>query len=215
MLPKLLKGQKIIRGELGVMIQEMTPELAQEFGLAETEGVLISQVSKNSPAGKAGLKGGDVVVKYDDQDVNSVEAFRNLVANTLPGDKAKIQILRDGKPETLTATIGSQSETTTASKTGANLLSQLGLTVQTLTPDLAKQYNVNAEKGAVITAVNDSSLASLAGLQAGDVITEADHQAIANVTGLERALAGAKDKNQVLLRVTRAGASLFVVLQTK
>ncbi|HUA38876.1 MAG TPA: DegQ family serine endoprotease [Candidatus Sulfopaludibacter sp.] len=214
MLPKLIKGEKIIRGQLGVVIQEMTPDLAKQFGLSETKGVLISQVNKDSAAEKAGLKDGDVVIQYNGKDVNSVDALRNLVSSTLPGTKVRIQILRDGKTETLTATIGNQSATAAApSQAGANLLSQLGLTVETLTPDLAKQYNVNAEKGAVITDVNESSLASLAGLQTGDVIVEADHQPVASMDDLEQALAKAKHKNQVLLRVTRAGVSLFVVLQ--
>jgi serine protease Do len=218
MLPKLIKGEKIIRGQLGVMIQEMTKDLAKQFGLSEPKGVLVGQVNKDSPAEKAGLKAGDVIVRYDGQAATSVRQVRDLVANTLPGAKVKIEIIRDGKEKTVTATIGNQAAETTAaapSQEGASLLSKLGLTVQTLTPDLAKQLGVETEKGVAITNVGEGSLAELAGLQKGDVIVEADRQPVATVDELEQALAKAKDKSQVLLRVARQGGSLFVVLQMK
>jgi len=216
MLPRLTKGETIVRGQLGVVIQEMTDDLAKQFDLPKTEGVLVSQVNPDSPAEKAGMQDGDVIVQYDGKDVNSVYALRKLVANTLPGTKVQIGILRDGKPETLTATIGNQSEAAAApSETVANLLTRLGLTVQTLTPDLAQQLRVNVKHGVAITGVNESSLAALAGLQQGDVIVEAGHQPVANVDELENVLTKAKDKGQVLLRVARSNGSLFVVLQMK
>jgi serine protease Do len=217
MLPKLVKGEKIVRGQLGVIIQELTKDLAKQFGLSEPKGVLVSQVNKDSAAEKAGIKDGDVVVRYDGNDITGVRQLRNLVANTLPGTKVKIGILRNGKAETLTATIGNQpGETAAASaEAGASLLSKLGLIVQTLTPDLAKQLGVEAEKGVAITDVNESSVASLAGLQKGDVIVEADRQPVSGVDTLEQVLAKNKDKDQVLLRVKRPGGSLFVVLQMK
>ncbi len=218
MLPKLLKGEKIIRGQLGVMIQNLTADLAKQFGLSEPEGVLVSQVNTNSPAEKAGMKAGDVIVRYDDEQATSVQQLRNLVANSFPGTKVKIEIMRDGREKTLTATIGNRAAETLAaapSETGAEMLSKLGLTVQNLTPDLANQLGVEAEKGVAITDVDEGSLASLAGLQQGDVIVEADHQPVASVNDLEQALAKAKDQSQVLLRVVRRGGSMFVILQTK
>jgi serine protease Do len=215
MLPKLIKGEKIVRGQLGVMIQDMSPALAKQFGLTQPEGVLVSQVNQDSAAEKAGLKAGDVILRYDGQAATDVRQLRNLVASTLPGTKVKIDILRNGKAKTLTATIGTQSEEASAqpSETGAGQLSKLGLTVQTLTPDLAKQLGVSVENGVAITDVGESSVAALAGLQKGDVIVEADHQPVADVDALEQVLAKAKNKEQVLLRVARQGGSLFVVLQ--
>jgi len=216
MLPRLVKGEQIVRGQLGVIIQEMNADLAKQFGLSEPKGVLVSQVNKGSAAEKAGIKNGDVIVRYDGSDITDVQQLRNLVANTLPGTRVKLEILRNGKTEPITATVGTLSEeTAAASETGATLLTKLGLSVQTLTPDLAKQLNVAAKQGVVITDVNESSLASVAGLEKGDVIVEADRQPVADVDALEQALAKAKDRDQVLLRVTRPGGSLFVVLQMK
>jgi len=217
MLPKLLKGETIVRGQLGVVIQNVTKDLAKQFKLSETKGVLISQVNKGSPADHAGLKVGDVIVRYDGRDVDDVRHLRNLVASTTPGTKAKIEIIRDGKPETLTATIGKQSEEAMAAgapaEEGATRLSKLGLSVQTLTPELAKQLGVEAEKGVVVTDVSEGSAASLAGLQKGDVIVEADRQPVASTEELDQILA--KGNDSVLFLVKRQGASLFVVLQTK
>lgn len=218
MLPKLVKGEKIVRGQLGVVIQEMTKDLAKQFGLSEAKGVLVSQVNKDSAADKAGIKVGDVITRYDGHDVQNVRHLRDLVAATSPGTAAKIEVMRNGKEETLTATIGKQEGGTMAaapSVEGADMLSKLGLNVQTLTPDLAKQLGVEAEKGVAITDVNEGSIASLAGLQKGDVIVEADHQSVASVDDLQQVLAKAKDNDNVLLLVKRQGESLFVVMQMK
>jgi S1-C subfamily serine protease len=130
------------------------------------------------------------------------------------GDKPKAASLQPGPIESAVVAPAAQNMATSP-QTGSSLVSKLGLAVQTLTPDLAKQLGVNVKKGVVITAVNVSSLASLAGLQKGDVIVEADHQHITNVDDLEQVLSKAQNKNQVLLRVARSGVSLFVVLRMK
>ena len=219
MLPRLIKGEKIIRGQLGVMIQDVTKELGRQFHLSETKGALVAEVMKSSAAEKAGIKAGDVILHYDGHAVADVRQLRNLVAATTPGTKVKIEFLRDGKTQTVTATIGTQSshgpESNLGPGEGTNLLSKLGLSVQTLTPDLANQLNVQAEKGAVITDVGEGSLASLAGLQRGDVIVEADHRPIASADDLARAISNARDKDEILLRVARQDGSLFVVLRMK
>ncbi len=216
LLPRLIKGETITRGQLGVVIQEVTPELAKQFGLSEPKGALVAQVNKGSPADKAGIKIGDVIVHYDGREVPDTRSLRNAVAATVPGTKVQIELLRHGKPETVTATIGKLEETTTAaapSKEGQSQLARLGLSVQTLTPDLAKQFNIEADKGVVITGVEAGSVASLANLQPGDVILEADRQPVASVADLEQILAKAKDKDNILLLVNHQGTTLFVVLQ--
>jgi serine protease Do len=118
----------------------------------------------------------------------------------------------------VTAKIGvleSETASTTPSKTGESELAKLGLTGQTLTPDLAKQFNIENENGVVITDVQAGSVASLANLQQGDVILEADHQKVTSVADLEEILAKAKDKESVLLLVNHQGTTVFVVLQMR
>jgi serine protease Do len=218
MLPKLMKGEKIVRGQLGVVIQNLTKDLATQFALPEPKGALVAQVAKDSAAEKAGIKVGDVIVRYDGHDVQDVTHLRNLVATTAPGTQVKIAVIRHGKEESVTAAVGEQQAPAAAEEkptTGEGALSKLGLSVQTLTPDLAKQFGVEAEKGVVITDVAEGSLASVGGLQRGDVITEADRQPVASAAELDQALAKSKNEDTVLLLVKRQGGSLFVVLQKK
>jgi serine protease Do len=215
MLPTLLKGEPITRGMLGVVIQDVTPELAQQFNLAEARGALIAQVNKDSPADKAGLKAGDVIVRYEGTAVQDNRQLRNLVAATAPGVKAKVGIVRNGKEETFVVTIGKMpTEAVATAKQPAPATDQFakfGLSVQTLTPDLAKQFGLEGESGALISGVDEGSPAALADLQTGDLIVEANRQAITDVGELRSVLDKAKDS--VLLLVKRRGQSLFVVLR--
>jgi serine protease Do len=217
LLPRLIKGEKITRGQLGVLIQPVTKELAKEFGLSETKGALVAQVSSDSPADKAGIKAGDVILRYNGREVADTQSLRNEVAATLPGTKVNIDLVRYGKMETVTATIGQLEAEVSAeaapSREGQLALAKLGLTVQTLTPDLAQQLNIETGKGVVITAVEEGSVASLANLQQGDVILEADHQKVASVDEFEKVLAKAKDKESLLLLVNHQGRAVFVLLK--
>jgi serine protease Do len=219
MLPTLIKGKTIVRGQLGVVIQEITKDLAAQFGLSEPKGALVSQVNKGSAADKAGIKVGDAIIRYDGHDVQDVRHLRDLVAATTPGTTVKIEVIRDGKTQTVSAAIGKQEGGPAAaaepSAEGADVLGKLGLSAQTLTPDLAKQLGVEAEKGVAITDVEEGSVAALAGLHKGDVIVEADHQSVDSEEELQRVLGKAKDRDSVLLLVKRQGGSLFVVMQMK
>jgi Do/DeqQ family serine protease len=218
MLPTLIKGGKITRGMLGVVIQDVNEDLAKQFHLSESKGALVSQVQPNSPASKTGIKVGDVIVGYNGKKVEDTRELRNWVAGTAPGTSANIEIIRDGKHETVTATIGTLSAETAeagaAPSEGGDQLSALGLTVKTLTPDLARRFGLENQKGVLISGVQGGSIASEGGLQAGDVIAEADRKPVTNVQELQSVLAQAKNKDRVLFLIKRKGGSLFVVLQT-
>jgi serine protease Do len=205
--------EKIVRGQLGVLIQDVTQDLAKQFGLPKPEGVLVSQVNKGSPAEKAGIRPGDVIVRYQGHDTKTVRELRNLIASTVPGTKASVVVVRGGKEQTLTATVGVQTaekEGTTASQASASALSKLGIHAESLTPKMAKELGVEVSQGAVVTEVAEGSPASLAGLEKGDVIVEVDRRPVADVSALEQAVA--KAKGQLLMRLVRRGGSLFVVI---
>ena len=152
MLPTLVKGEQITRGQLGVSIQNVTKELGEQFHVPNNKGALVAQVSKDSAAEKAGLKPGDVIVRFDGKEVTDTTQLRNFVAATLPGTDVKIAVIRNGKEEMFAATIGKMNAETVASARQTarmeNQLAALGLSVQTLTPELAKQYDVQGERGA-------------------------------------------------------------------
>ena len=155
-------------------------------------------------------------MRYDGHEVTDPGELRNAVAATTPGTKVDIEILRNGKAESLAVTIGTLGSETlarAASKEGESDWAKLGLKVQTLTPDLAKQFNIEQQNGVVITDVSPGGVASLANLQAGDLILEADHQKVSNVSDFEQILAKAKNKDSVLLLVNHQGTTVFVVLQ--
>jgi len=217
MLPALVKGGQITRGMLGVVIQDLTAELAAQFHLPEAKGALVSQVNKNSPAEKAGLKSGDVIVRFDGKEVRDTRQLRNLVAAAAPGASVKIDAIRNGKERAFTATIGRMpAEAGATAKPQAEAgdqVADLGLSLQALTPDLAKRLNLQGEKGVLISGVEQGSPASAADLQAGDLILEVDRTPVASIGEFRKALGRAKDR--VLLLVKRQGASLFVVLRLK
>lgn len=217
MLPTLTKGGQITRGMLGVSIQEVTRELADQFHLPANKGALISQVSKDSPAEKAGLKTGDVIVRFNGRAVTDTGQLRNMVASAAPGSKASIVVIRNGKEESFSATIGKMTAEAVApartTRGAENQLTRLGLAVQTLTADLAKQFGLEGNNGVLVTGIEDGSLAAISNLQSGDLIVEADRKPVSNVEELQAVLN--KDKDQILLLIKRKGGSIFVVLRLK
>ncbi len=217
MLPTLLKGGQITRGVIGVSVQDVTRELAEQFRLPNTHGALISQVNKDSPAEKAGLKAGDVVVRFNGRAVADTGQLRNFVAASAPGSKATIVVIRNGREQSFTVAIGKMPSESVASAaaapSGGNQLARLGLAVQTLTPDLASQFDVEADKGVIITGVEQGSLAAMSNLQPGDLIVEADHKPVASVAELQSILS--RDKEQILLLIKRKEGSIFLVFRLR
>lgn len=218
LLPTLIKGRKITRGQLGVIIQEVTKELAGQFSLPpETKGALVAQVNPGSAADKAGIKAGDVIIRFGGVDIQDTRELRNRVAAAVPGTQVKVVILREGKERALTVTIGEMQAESTASKAAeepsSSRLAKLGLTVDSLTQELARKHDLLGKSGVVITEVEPGSPSSLAGLQEGDLIVEANRHAVSTVEELERAVGKAKAQEGILLLVKRKEASLFVVLQ--
>jgi serine protease Do len=214
MLPTLLKGESVTRGYLGVNIQDISDELADQFKLSDTKGALVAQVNKDTPAEKAGLKAGDVIVKYQGKPVADTRELRNAVAATAPGTKAELTVIRNGYEKTLTVTVGKLTpEKLASADTGGSSLEKFGLTVQPLTPELAEQFGYKDDKGVLISEVASGSPAERANLQRGDLIVETNRQPVTSVDELRDALA--KSEDSVLLLIKRKEASLFVVLRAR
>jgi serine protease Do len=214
LLPQLKTG-KIVRGWLGIMIQDITPELAKSFGLKSSKGVIISDVVKGSPADKASLQRGDVILKFDGKEVENAHMLSQMAAATAPDTNVKIDILRNGREETVNLTVGTMPEGATQGMPSEQQKEESvwGITVQELTPQLEKQLNLEpGTTGVVISDIESGSPADAAGLQPGDIITEVNRQAVKNLNDYRQALKAVKAGENLLLLVQRGGGAFYVVL---
>ncbi len=208
---QLKKTGSVVRGYLGVMIQQLTPELAKKFGMSTDNGVLVGQVTNDSAAQDAGLKRGDVVVSFDGKPVHDVGTFRNRVALVVPGITTDITVMRDGRKTKLDITIGSLPDgQMSAGGTGLNL-EKLGFKVQNIDPDTAKKYGYAAAKGVMVTKVRPGSVASMAGIRSGTLIMEVNRQPVGTVRELQKAIGD--EKGAALLLISDGRGSRYVVLK--
>jgi serine protease Do len=211
-MDQLIKHGSVTRGYLGIVIQDLTPDLAKTFELEGQKGILISQVTEDSPAQKAGLKRGDVIVEYDGEPVGEIAEFRNRVSLETPGTKHEITLLRDGKHKNLTVTIGKLPDKEQVASAPPHSWQKLGITVKNLTRDLAQRFGYQGETGVVVTDVDQGSVADMAGIQAGTLIKEVNRKAIRNVNEFQRAIEESSDKNTVLLLIQEGESMRYVAL---
>jgi serine protease Do len=208
---QLIHAGEVTHGYLGIVIQQLTPELAESFGLDRHEGILVAQVAEGSPAAKAGLRQGDVITAYQGEPVTDVGAFRNRVSLTAPGSRARIRILRDGRSENLIVTIGTLTEDKLALMGPAQGAEALGLTVQTLTPQLAERFDAKPGEGVVVTDVESGSIAALAGIEPGTLILQVNRKPVRNAAAFKRAIGQSRDKRALLL-IRKNGMQQFLAL---
>jgi serine protease Do len=214
-MDSLIKKGKVIRGWLGVTIQNMTPELAKQFNLKEEKGVLIADVIEGSPVEKAGIQRGDVITEFEGKKIDEPYQLRNMVANTAPGQEVVIKIIRENKTETKKVTIGElPSDMQKPSKGEYNNLLR-GVTVQNLTSDIYESLNLPKRlKGVVVSGIDEESPAAMA-LDRGDVIQEINKQKITSINSYEKIVAKLKPEENILLLIYRNGSSIYITLSGK
>jgi serine protease Do len=216
----LMTVGKVVRGWLGVSIQPVTDELAKQFKLPDTNGVLVSDVVAGSPAARAGIVTGDVVLSYGDKPVDSPGLLRNLVAATEVGAQVKLRLLRDGERRTVDVRIDEQPQEMRAEgqsqRQGEESGGLVGVEVRDLTPEISQQLGLPPRlQGVVISGLDPSSAAAEAGLQPGDVITQINRQPVRSVEDYRRVLAGLGEDEDLLLLLNRAGNQQFAVVERR
>ena len=225
----LQKTGKVVRGWMGVAIQEITPALAKSFKLPEQrKGVLISDVNENGPSHAAGVKRGDVVVAFNGKEVQSVSQLRNLVARTMVGKDAQVKVLREGKEQLIAVKVAERPSDELLAKKEPSPPKDAGdtmklpdnvlasLRVQTLDNALMSQLNISTKMaGVVITSVEPGGQAEAAGLQRGDVIQEVNHEPIKTLGDYQKIAEKIKKDELAVLLVNRQGNSLFVAVNPK
>ncbi|MDR3712679.1 MAG: DegQ family serine endoprotease [Puia sp.] len=210
---------KVTRGWVGVAIQNVDENLAKSFNLKKAEGILISEVQHGSPADKAGLKQGDVILRLNNTPLDDANDLRNQISLLPPGSKAGLQIIRDGKTQDIEITIGEQPANFSKLAKGGSAdttgLNQFGLSMQNLSPELAERFGYKQDQGVIIKGVEPGSTAALAGLKPGLLIEEVNRQRVHTLQELDTVLRNSKTSKRVLLRVQNGEFSQYVVLTTE
>jgi serine protease Do len=231
--PQLKKG-KVIRGWLGVVIQEITPELAKSLDLPDTKGVLITEVMASSPAERAGLKRGDVIIEFNGKRIKKSKELPATVAMTPVGSRVNIKVIRDGVEKVFPLTVGKMpSESMKASnpwetptnpntnpyttpqpgpKPSPGSESQLGLTVEPISPNIAKLLGLTETSGVIVTYVQKGGFAERAGIVKGDVIRELNHKKITSVDDFKSEVSKADSTGRYLFLIWRNGATVYIAL---
>jgi len=218
-MDQLVQKGKVTRGWIGVTIQELTPELAQEFGLKRSKGALVSDVAKDSPAARAGIIRGDVILEFNGKEVKDVSSLRNMVAQSKTGNEITMRILRAGKEFTvkvgiveLPREVAEAVPNHLPDDSDAKVLT--GLTVMNLTKEIVRQLGFNRdEKGVVVARVEPGSPADEAEVKKGDIIKEINKKEIGTLEDFNRIAATLRSSEPVLLFVNRSGKKFYVILK--
>jgi serine protease Do len=214
-MDSLISKGKVVRGWLGVTIQNLTPELAKQFQLKEEKGVLIGDVVEGSPAEKGGLRRGDVIMEFEGKKIEDPNQLKNMVASLEIGKEVKIKIIRENKTEIKKVTVSELPlEAQKASKGEYDNLLK-GVTVQDLTPEISAKFNLPKNvKGVIVTDVDEES-PSASVLTQGDIIQEINRLKITNAKEYGKVVSAIKPGQDILLLIFRGGSSAYITLSNK
>jgi S1-C subfamily serine protease len=209
----LIEDGRVHRGMIGVSVQTVTPDLAESLRLEKIGGAIVSDVQEGSPADKAGIQRRDVVIAIDGAPIADSNALRNRVAQMQPGSKARLTVVRDGREQTVTVTLGELPATAAQAgrEAGGGNAGGAGLTVQPVSPDVARRLDLEQGTGVQVSNVDPSGPAAEAGFQRGDVIVEVDGVPVKSASDLRTALTKAGDRPALVL-VRRNDGALYLPL---
>lgn len=220
----IVKHGHVQRGKLGVIIQDLDRDLARQFDFDADKGVLVSDVMPGSPAASAGIQAGDIIISVNGTAVDKVRTLRNTIADTLPGTPVQIGVFRDGREETFDVVLDElEDELVRLSGHGSGrsddreqeTSTDAGLTVQTLTPELARSMKTPVEKGVVVMKIESGSLASRAMVRPGDVIVSVDNRPVSSAQEFGELLERGDFEGGILLRLVRNGIRRYEILKIR
>jgi serine protease Do len=207
---------RVTRGWLGVSIQPLTPELARSFGAKDPKGVLINEVVPDSPAAKAGLKPGDILLEFDGRPMEGPGDLQRAVGFFSPDRAARVKVWRDQSEKVVEVKVGQAPDERQAQqlqRPGSRGRSMLGLEVRPVTPEIARQLNLRSTDGVVVVRVEDGSPAAEAGVQRGDVIKQLNGQIVRSMADFERLTRDVKESDQLTVLLQRGPMSLYVAFR--
>jgi serine protease Do len=212
LLPQLKEG-KVVRGWLGVIVQEITAELKEKLDLKDKKGALVADVTKNGPAEKAGIRRGDVIISFDGKEVKEMKELPYLVASTPVGKAITVEVIRDGKKIKVDVTIKELKEDSESSTEMRDETTRLGMAVQEITPDLARHFGFSEKSGLVVVQVENGSPAAEAGIRTGDVILEVDRQTVKGLKDFQRKIQSYQAGDSILFLVKQHGNTVFLTVK--
>ncbi|UCB51418.1 MAG: DegQ family serine endoprotease [Deltaproteobacteria bacterium] len=211
LLPQLKKG-KVVRGWLGVMIQKITPELKDKLNLKDEGGALVADVTSGSPADKAGIERGDVIISFDGKRIKEMNELPYVVASTPVGKVVEVEVIRKGKKKSFQVKIRQlKEEQVEEEPTGGR--SDLGMTVDEITPELAREFGFSEERGLVVVQVENNSPAEEAGIRRGDIIMEMDQAPMKDIDEYSKKIRRYKKGDTILFLIKRREATLYLTLK--
>lgn len=213
---QLRNGGKVVRGWIGVYVQEVTPEISESLNLNGDKGALVADVTAGGPAEKAGLKRGDVIVEFNGTTIKEMPDLPKTVASYAPGTKTKVKVVRGGKEKTLKIKLGELPDEVAQNSRrlpGKAVEQNLGVIVQEITPQVQRRFGSEYSDGVIITDVQDGSVAGIAGLRAGDVILEINKKRIANLDNYRDVMDSVEAGQNVLFLVQRGANTIYVALK--
>jgi Do/DeqQ family serine protease len=212
-MQQIVKTGHVTRGMLGVTVQGVTSDMAASLGLKDVRGAIVSSVQPDSAASHAGIKQGDVITAVNGKPVNDSNELRNEIAATAPGTRVQLNVVRDGREQQLSATLAQlpDKSANASQSNGSSDRGRLGLTVEPLTPELARQLHSKSTKGVVVDQVDPAGPAARAGIREGDVIREVNRKPVGSVDELQQAVRDSGDRPSLLL-VERDGSTVFVAV---
>jgi serine protease Do len=196
----LIDKGEVIRGYMGVNIQDITPDMAKSLKLKNTSGVIVADVMPGGPADKAGIAQGDIVLRYNGTDIKNVAQLRNLVASTKPGSTVPVKVLGEKGDTVLTVKVGDLARAQASAKTGIGG-GLLGVSVEKVTPQVAKELGLSKTAGVVISGVAPGSAAQQAGLQKGDVVFRVNNTPVNDPKEFDKLISRAAEGGGALLLV--------------
>jgi serine protease Do len=214
---RLIAQGKVVRGWLGIGIQELTDELAKQFGVGPEDGVLVGNVMKDGPAEKGGLKTGDIIQEFNGTKITNLRQLQREVAQGPVNTSATVKVLREKQAMSLTVVLGEQPTEVAAgpAESPTENTDRFGFSVQDLTPELRDQFKLSADGGVIVSGVEADGPAARAGLRVGDIVAEANRERVSSAAAFTRILSQMRRGSNLLLLVQREGGSRFVVVTPK
>ncbi len=209
----ILQHGKVVRGWLGVSIQNISPEMAKALDLETNKGAIVTSVEDESPAAKAGMKTEDVIVKIDGQPIDNVTELATRVAGTSPGSTISLEAVRQGKTKDFRVTLGELTAKTEQLARGPETHSNLGLVVANITPELAQRYGISkSEHGVIVSNVDPDGIAAQIGLREGDLIVEVNRHEVQSVRDFDSEIGKVKSGDEAMFYLRRGDEKFFVAL---